>query len=131
MATPQHIRERRERERRRRRRRRFAAFGALAVLAALVVAVIAGAFGGGERTRSTAVHATGHRAPVSTSVTARPVHAGAAVRATGSYRGPVPILMYHVITAPRGDTAYPELWTPRRALRGDDGACSRAWVTAA
>ena len=86
MATPQHIRERRERERRRRQRARLIAVGALAVLAGLVVAVIAGAFGGGERSRSTAVHATGRRAPVSTSVTARPVHVGAAVRATGSYR---------------------------------------------
>ena len=37
----------------------------------------------------------------------------AAGRATGDYRGPVPILMYHVITAPKAGKTYPELWTPR------------------
>lgn len=31
---------------------------------------------------------------------------------TGSYRGPVPILMYHVVTAPKPGTPYPELWVP-------------------
>jgi peptidoglycan/xylan/chitin deacetylase (PgdA/CDA1 family) len=31
---------------------------------------------------------------------------------TGTYRGPVPILMYHVITAPKPGIPYAELWTP-------------------
>ena len=37
--------------------------------------------------------------------------------ATGSYRGAVPILMYHVVTSPPPGTAYPELWTPREKFR--------------
>ncbi len=36
---------------------------------------------------------------------------------TGSYRGRVPILMYHVVTAAPAGTAYPELWTPRETFR--------------
>ena len=37
--------------------------------------------------------------------------------ANGSYRGPVPILMYHVVTAPPPGVAYPELWTPYETFR--------------
>ena len=37
-------------------------------------------------------------------------------RATGSYRGGVPILMYHVVTAPPAGVAYSELWTPRETF---------------
>jgi len=37
---------------------------------------------------------------------------------TGSYRGPVPILMYHVVTAPKPGTAYPELWVPAKTFAG-------------
>lgn len=47
--------------------------------------------------------------------------AGAAVPgvtpATGSYRGPVPILMYHVVSAPPPGVPYAELWTPRERFR--------------
>ena len=35
----------------------------------------------------------------------------------GSYRGPAPILMYHVVTAPPAGVAYAELWTPRETFR--------------
>ena len=31
---------------------------------------------------------------------------------TGTHRGPVPILMYHVVTEAKPGTPYPELWTP-------------------
>lgn len=31
---------------------------------------------------------------------------------TGSYTGPVPILMYHVVTAPKPGAPFPELWVP-------------------
>lgn len=81
---------------------------ALAVLTALVVAVVAGAFGGsddGEATRTAAERP----APATT-------RAPTAVRpaaATGDFRGPVPILMYHVVTAPKPGETYPDLWTPR------------------
>ena len=53
---------------------------------------------------------------------------GAAKRAlaTGSYRGPVPILMYHVIKSPAPGVAYPELWTPPDRFRGTITALYRA-----
>lgn len=38
--------------------------------------------------------------------------ADAPPRATGNYRGPVPILMYHVVKAPAPGTPQSELWTP-------------------
>jgi len=89
--------------------------GALAVFAALVVAVFAGAFGGTGSQATTAKTATNTPAKLHTPATRPPTQP---VKATGSYRGPVPILMYHVITAPPAGTAYPELWTPRERFRG-------------
>jgi peptidoglycan/xylan/chitin deacetylase (PgdA/CDA1 family) len=106
VSTPDHIRERRELERRRRRRARVAVLGAFAVLAGLVVAVALGAFDGGT------AKPQAPRASTTTTSAARTTVRGVAP-ATGSFRGPVPILMYHVITAAPAGTAYPELWTPR------------------
>ena len=37
--------------------------------------------------------------------------------ATGEYRGPVPILMYHVIKAPTASTPMAELWTPAETFK--------------
>jgi len=37
--------------------------------------------------------------------------------ATGSYRGPVPILMYHVVKAPAPGTPQAELWVPAETFR--------------
>ena len=37
--------------------------------------------------------------------------------ATGDYRGPVPILMYHVIKAPTASTPMAELWTPAETFK--------------
>ncbi len=37
--------------------------------------------------------------------------------ATGSYRGPVPILMYHVIKAPSAGTPLAALWTPPQTFK--------------
>ena len=92
-------------------------FGALAVLAALVVPVLAGAFGGDD-VRTTAgkpeprtTTATATATTAATPSQSRPTHT------TGSYHGPVPILMYHVITVAPAGTAYPELWTPRKRFR--------------
>jgi len=93
--------------------------GALVVFAVLVVAVLAGAFGGGGDDGQTG----GGPPTTSTQKTAAKLHPAATGQATkpkpatGSYRGPVPILMYHVITAPPAGTAYPELWTPRERFR--------------
>jgi len=37
--------------------------------------------------------------------------------ATGDYRGPVPILMYHVIKAPTASTPLAQLWTPAETFK--------------
>jgi peptidoglycan/xylan/chitin deacetylase (PgdA/CDA1 family) len=45
---------------------------------------------------------------------------------TGSYRGPVPILMYHVVSTPTPNAPYPELWTPRAAFAAQMDGLARA-----
>lgn len=56
-------------------------------------------------------------APTGTSPAAGPATTGAPTPASGSYRGAVPILMYHVITAPKPGTALPGLWVPQETFR--------------
>ena len=97
--------------------------GAFAVLAALVIAVLAGAFTGSEKQTTAENTATGTAAklhPPAKSPQTRPA------TATGSYRGPVPILMYHVITAAPAGIAYPELWTPRERFRATIALLARS-----
>jgi peptidoglycan/xylan/chitin deacetylase (PgdA/CDA1 family) len=83
---------------------RLAAVAFVAV--ALTLAACGGGDGGGSSTASPApAKTTAAKKAKKKAVTApKPL--------TGSYRGPVPILMYHVITAPKPGTAYPELWVP-------------------
>lgn len=45
---------------------------------------------------------------------------------TGSYHGPVPILMYHVVSTPTPGAPYPELWTPRAAFAAQMDGLARA-----
>lgn len=44
----------------------------------------------------------------------------------GSYRGRVPILMYHVVSTPTPNAPYPELWTPRAAFAAQMDGLARA-----
>ncbi|CAB4920051.1 unannotated protein [freshwater metagenome] len=82
------------------------------LLAALVVAVVLARAGGRASPAVPAEAAAARPAePSSRTALERPPAAPAAAR--GSYRGRVPILMYHVITAPPPGTAYPELWTSK------------------
>ena len=116
MSVPPHIAQRRaeedERRRRAARRRGLVAAGVLVVLAALVAVLVTGAFGGsgsGSKPAAGAAQPAAERRST-TAATAPPP-------ATGSYRGAVPILMYHVVNAPPAGTPYPELWTPRGTFR--------------
>lgn len=64
--------------------------------------------------------ATAPRQPATTQEQAGTSAAGAPEappRATGDYRGPVPILMYHVVKAPAPGTPQSELWVPARTFR--------------
>lgn len=83
---------------------------ALAGAAAALVLAVAGCGGSGDRAASPAT-TTGHK------TTSAAKRAPAFVPATGSYRGPVPILMYHVVSAPPPGVAYAELWTPRETFK--------------
>lgn len=117
MPVPDHIRVRREAEAARRRaarRRGLVALAAVALGVVVVALLVAGGLGGGgdDGGSSGAQKAsTGAPAPKPSSTTTKPAPA------TGTYRGPVPILMYHVVTAPPAGTAYPELWTPRETFK--------------
>jgi len=46
-------------------------------------------------------------------------------RATGNYRGPVPILMYHVVKAPAPGTPQSELWTPAPTFKATIAALKK------
>jgi peptidoglycan/xylan/chitin deacetylase (PgdA/CDA1 family) len=130
---PDHIRARREAERagrgRAARRRGVALLALVVLLGAAAAAVVAGAFGGGsggggaQATAGRTAPATERPATGTGTATGR---ASAPAPATGSYRGRVPILMYHVIRAPAADAAYPELWTPKATFRATIAALGRA-----
>ena len=100
--------------------------GGLAVFAALVIAVIAGAFGGGDATTTAAKPDSGGAKSAATRPATGTKPQTRPAAATGSYRGPVPILMYHVITAPPAGTAYPELWTPRERFNATVALLARS-----
>ena len=58
-----------------------------------------------------------HTTKQARSVAQKVAGGGSPAPRTGSYRGPVPILMYHVVTAPPAGVADAELWTPRETFR--------------
>ena len=82
------------------------------MLVAVLAALVLGGCGGGDSSSAPArTAATGKQSSSVAAVRTRPAPA------TGSYRGAVPILMYHVVTAPPAGVAYSELWTPRETFR--------------
>jgi peptidoglycan/xylan/chitin deacetylase (PgdA/CDA1 family) len=88
-------RRRAQQRRRLRRQRRLFAAGTLCLVAVLV-AVVALCLRDGETVSATHDPRHGWR----------------------SHTGPVPILEYHVLGRPRTEVAYPELYVPRAAFRG-------------
>jgi peptidoglycan/xylan/chitin deacetylase (PgdA/CDA1 family) len=82
---------------------------ALAGVVAGALALV-GCGGSGDHTGSTAAKNTSR-------TTTAAKRAATFVPATGTYRGPVPILMYHVVSAPPPGVAYAELWTPRETFK--------------
>lgn len=81
------------------------------MLAAVLAALAVSGCGGGSSSPGPARTATTGKGSSSVAAVVRPVPA------TGSYRGAVPILMYHVVTAPPAGVAYSELWTPKETFR--------------
>jgi peptidoglycan/xylan/chitin deacetylase (PgdA/CDA1 family) len=97
----------------RRRRRRSLLLAPIAIVAAAVVVVALVTGGGGKATNRAAAGAGGN-------ATIRPAKSANGVPQPsspprivhGPHRDPVPILMYHVVSAPKPGAPYPELYTP-------------------
>ncbi|MFM9022773.1 MAG: polysaccharide deacetylase family protein [Solirubrobacterales bacterium] len=83
-----------------------------AVVVALIVLLTSG--GGSSSAPATTGKA---QAPATTTGKAGAAKPSAPPPATGSYRGPVPILMYHVVKAPAPGTPQAELWVPAETFR--------------
>ncbi len=101
--------------------RAFAA-GIAGGLAVVAIVVLVGRGGDGDSGKAAAP------APATTqqAKTAADSPAGQApAPATGSYRGPVPILMYHVIKAPAPGTPQAELWVPASTFKATIAALKK------
>jgi peptidoglycan/xylan/chitin deacetylase (PgdA/CDA1 family) len=89
-----------------RRRRLFRLLAPLALLVAVVVVALVLLFGADTKeTQLTSVGGTTQAAKPKPKPRPRIVH--------GAHRDPVPILMYHVVSAPQPGAPYPGLYTPK------------------
>lgn len=99
------------------RQRRLTIIVAALVVVAIALVLVTGPLkpGGGGSTSSSPAVTT----PAGTDSASKPAAATPAAPqpATGNYRGPVPILMYHVIKAPTASTPMAELWTPAETFK--------------
>ncbi len=99
------------------RQRRLTIIVAALVVVAVALVMVTGPLkpGGGSSTSSSPAVAI----PAGTDSASKPAAATPAAPkpATGDYRGPVPILMYHVIKAPTASTPMAELWTPAETFK--------------
>ena len=99
------------------RQRRLTLIVAGLVVVAIALVLFTGPLkpGGGSTANSSAAVTT----PAGTDSASKPAAATPAAPkpATGEYRGPVPILMYHVIKAPTASTPMAELWTPAETFK--------------
>ncbi len=109
----EHRAERRRVEAERRgqiRRRRIVALGALLVGAGVVATLISSAFGGGEGAESPAGGPLKAAAPPPEGSLGAQLALGSTTNSGLAADAPVPILMYHVISAPPADASLPELF---------------------
>jgi peptidoglycan/xylan/chitin deacetylase (PgdA/CDA1 family) len=92
----------------------------LPIAAAAVVAVLLTSGGGGD-------DRTGHARPASAARNphARPARPARPRIVHGPHRDPVPILMYHVVSASTPGAPYPELYTPERIFAAQMRALAR------
>lgn len=110
------------------RRRRLLALGVLLLAAAAVVAVVLGAAGSSETSPARSGGAAKTR-PVAAALHAAPAGPARDLGAPGPPR-PVPILMYHVVSAPFANSPYPDLYVPREQFSDQMHALKRAGYTA-
>ena len=99
------------------RQRRLTIIVGVLVVVAIALVLVTGPLkpgGGSGGSSSAAVTTAAGTDSASKPATATPA---APKPATGDYRGPVPILMYHVIKAPTASTPMAELWTPAETFK--------------
>ena len=99
------------------RQRRLTVIVAALVVVAIALVLVTGPLkggGGGAGSSSAAVTTSAGTDSASKPAAVTP---SAPKPATGDYRGPVPILMYHVIKAPTASTPMAELWTPAETFK--------------
>ncbi len=98
------------------RQRRLTIIVAALVLIAVALVLFTGPLERGSKSDESSQAQTG--APAADSP-AKPAasESTAPKPASGDYRGPVPILMYHVIKAPTASTPMAELWTPAETFK--------------
>ncbi len=99
------------------RQRRLTVIVGVLVVVAIALVLVTGPLkpgGGSGGSSSAAVTTAAGTDSASKPATATPA---APKPATGDYRGPVPILMYHVIKAPTASTPMAELWTPAETFK--------------
>ncbi|MDP4604319.1 MAG: polysaccharide deacetylase family protein [Solirubrobacteraceae bacterium] len=99
------------------RQRRMTILVGVLVVVAIALVLVTGPLkpgGGSSASSSAAVPAT-----AGTDAPSKPAAANSAAPkpASGDYRGPVPILMYHVIKEPTASTPMAELWTPAETFK--------------
>jgi len=113
---PPRIARRREERRRQVRRRRVVALALLAALAGGGVYAISSHGGGSTGRRASRTGARGPRAS-GEGTGSRLVRNAAPQPDWAPHKGPVPILMYHVLGQPISGAPYPELFVPRAEFR--------------
>ena len=100
------------------RQRRLTVIVAALVVVAIALVLVTGPLKGGSGGSSTAATTTAAAPRADSAAASTAAAAGSAPKpATGNYRGPVPILMYHVIKAPTASTPMAELWTPAETFK--------------
>ena len=99
------------------RQRRLAVIVGALVVVAIALVLFTGPLKPGHSTTTAAAPASTTAAGSTTTGQPKPAADTAPPLATGSYTGPVPILMYHVIAAPTASTPFAELWTPPETFK--------------
>ena len=99
------------------RQRRLTIIVAALVVAAIALVLVTGPLNGDGSNDEVGSVATSTAVGTGTAATPERATTSELKPATGDYRGPVPILMYHVIKAPTASTPMAELWTPAETFK--------------
>jgi peptidoglycan/xylan/chitin deacetylase (PgdA/CDA1 family) len=99
------------------RQRRLTIIVAALVVVAIALVIVTGPLKGDGGNEEGSSVATSTAVGTGAAATSERATTSELKPATGDYRGPVPILMYHVIKAPTASTPMAELWTPAETFK--------------